>query len=233
VQERGASAYSVTLERGTDGTYLAWVDELPGCAVRGSDRDHVLDELRSEIPRFLRWAGLPQPSKVEVKVSDEVESAIETDEDTEVLVERDRAPLTVDDWEQLQAWLDRSRGELQALLREADLDAQRPGTERTAREEIEHVGFVELMYAMWTFDLQSRDGLARFLDWTRDAAVARMTDLADRGDRARTWAEWAGAPRPEPWTPRKAARRLLWHELLHLRALARRGSPGPPRGSAT
>lgn len=106
MQERWASPYSVTLERGTDGTYLAWVDELPGCAVRGSDRDRVLDELRSEIPRFLRWAGLPRPSNVELNVSDEVESAIETDEDTEVLVERDREPLTAGDWEQLRAWLD-------------------------------------------------------------------------------------------------------------------------------
>jgi len=36
-----------------------------------------------------------------------------------------------------------------------------------------------------------------------------------------TLAEWAGSPRLEEWTPRKAARRLLWHELLHLRALER------------
>ena len=34
--------YSVTLERGTDGTYLAWVDDLPGCAVRAGSRAEVL-----------------------------------------------------------------------------------------------------------------------------------------------------------------------------------------------
>ncbi|HET7857493.1 MAG TPA: hypothetical protein VFL41_13630, partial [Gaiellaceae bacterium] len=184
----------------------------------------VLAEVLQEIPRFLRWAGLPEPGSLEVEVSDEVESAIEADEDTEVLVERDRAPLTARDWEQMRAWLDRSRAELRALLREAELDARRPGSERTAREEIEHVGFVELMYAIWTFDLRNRDGLAQFLDWTRSVAAARLDDLAEGEDAAQTWAEWAGAPRPEPWTARKAARRLVWHELLHVRALARRGS---------
>jgi hypothetical protein len=48
-----------------------------------------------------------------------------------------------------------------------------------------------------------------------------MTALARREAGESTWADWAGAPRREPWTPRKAARRLVWHELLHLRALER------------
>ena len=40
----GQMTYSVTLERGTDGTYLAWVDDLPGCAVRARSRAEVLAE---------------------------------------------------------------------------------------------------------------------------------------------------------------------------------------------
>jgi predicted RNase H-like HicB family nuclease len=38
--------YSITIERGTEGSYLGWVDELPGCAARAPDRDGVLEKLQ-------------------------------------------------------------------------------------------------------------------------------------------------------------------------------------------
>jgi hypothetical protein len=216
--------YSVTLERGTDGTYLAWVDDLPGCAVRAASRAEVLAELPDSIRAFAAWASEAVPSTVEIDVAEEVESAIAADEDTEVLLRADRDALTKQDWARIDEWLARSRAELVELLHqlgEDELEAKRDGSERTLREEIEHVAFVELMYAMWTFDLRSREGLTEFLTWTRRAAEERMRQLSEREAQDVTSAEWAGAPRPEEWSPRKAARRLLWHELLHLRALER------------
>jgi predicted RNase H-like HicB family nuclease len=219
-----APVFSVTLERGTDGSYLAWVDDLPGCAVRGASRHEVLEALPAAIHDFRAWIGAGETPLPEIVVAEEVASAIEADEDTDVLVAVDRRPLGGDDWAKLERWLDRSRGELLALLDglgDEDLGRRREGSERTAREEVEHVGFVELMYAAWTFDLESRRGLAEFLTWTRRAAAERMADLAARSAGGLTRADWAGAPRPEPWTPRKAARRLVWHELLHLRGLER------------
>ena len=120
--------------------------------------------------------------------------------------------------------LERSRAELRAVLHELsdeELAANREGSERSVREELEHIAFVELMYAAWTFDLESRSGLEDFLDWTRAIVAERMSTLAADDAADLTWARWAGAPRPEAWTPRKAARRLVWHELLHLRAIER------------
>jgi len=222
VNSGGAESYSVTVERGTDGTYLAWVDDLPGCAVRARSWAELLDVLPGAIAEFRVWAdGVHAPSP-RVTISEEVESAIETDEDTEVLVENDRDPLTDEDWARMRRLLTRSRAELLDLLgrlTDEELDSTRDGTERTLREEIEHIGFVELMYALWTFDLRSREGLAEFLAWTREVADARLQHLAGRGAADLTSADWAGAPRLESWTPRKAARRLVWHELLHLRAI--------------
>jgi predicted RNase H-like HicB family nuclease len=221
-----ASAYDVTLERGTDGTYLAWVNDLPGCAVRGSSREDVLERLPAAITDFVAWTGVADPPLPDVRVVDEVASAIEADEDTEVLVSTDRAPLTEEGWAETQQWLARSRAELMSLLERStdeELDSKREGSSRTVREEIEHVAFVELMYAVWTFDRESREGLAEFLAWTRGIADERLSVLAREGAADLTWANWGGAPRPEPWTARKAARRLVWHELLHLRALGRLG----------
>ena len=219
-----ASAYEVTLERGTDGTYLAWVNDLPGCAVRGGSRKEVLERLPAAIGEFLAWTGAADVPPPEVTVGDEVESAIEAEEDTEALVSPDRSALTEESWTETQQWLARSRAELIGLLErltDDELGGKREGSERTVREEIEHIAFVELMYAAWTFDLQSREGLATFLAWTRGVAAERVSELAREGAADLTWADWGGAPRPEPWTPRKAARRLLWHELLHLRAIER------------
>lgn len=214
--------YEVTLERGRDGTYLAWVNELPGCAVRAHTRDEVLARLPQAIAAFLAWDEAPEADPPDVAVVDEVDSAIETEEDTEALVATDRNPLTEESWAETRRRLARSRDELIRLLErlsDDDLAARREGSSRTVREEIVHVAFVELMYAAWTFDLQSREGLASFLDWTRTVGLERLDELAREGPANLTWAEWSGAPRPEPWSPRKAARRLLWHELLHLRAI--------------
>jgi predicted RNase H-like HicB family nuclease len=219
-----ASAYDVTLERGTDGTYLAWVNDLPGCAVRGSSREDVLERLPAAIGDFLVWTGAANTPLPDVRVVDQVESAIEADEDTEVLVSTDRAPLTEESWAETERWLARSRAELISLLErltDDELGGKREGGTRTVREEIEHIAFVELMYAVWTFDRQSRAGLSEFLAWTRSIAAQRLSALAREGAADLTWANWGGAPRPEPWTARKAARRLVWHDLLHLRALGR------------
>jgi hypothetical protein len=185
--------YSVTLEHGSDGSYLAWVHELPGCFVRGATREEIEAKLPAEIERFCAWAG-ETPGGFEVV--GEVESVIDSSEDTEVLLDVDREPLTRAEWERIERWLERSR---QALL------------EATGDVDVSHIGFVELMYAAWTFDVDSKE----FLDWTRSVALARMRELARTDDGTVTEARWSGAPRPEPWTARKAARRLIWHESLH------------------
>jgi hypothetical protein len=181
--------YSVTLEHGSDGSYLAWVHELPGCFARGATREDMEANVGAAIREFADWAGEPDG---DFAVVDQVESTIDSSEDTEVLLEPDREPLTPEDWERIERWLEKSRAELH------DVDVQ-------------HIGFVELMYVAWTFDVDSKE----FLEWTRKVALERMRELAGTDDGKVTEARWAGAPRLEPWTARKAARRLLWHERLH------------------
>jgi hypothetical protein len=215
--------YSITLEHGSDGSYLAWVHELPGCFARGTTRDAVVANVSDEISRFRVWlrdvGETVEDDEITIVVADEVDSLIEADEDSEVLVEPDREPLSREDWQKIERWLAYSR---EALLRalvtltDEQLERRAKGRERTVREELIHIAFVELMYAAWTFDLRSRDGIEAFLNWTRGVATERMRLLAQREDASLTYAQWAGAPRPEPWTARKAARRLIWHELLHL-----------------
>lgn len=221
--------YSATLEHGSDGSYLAWVHELPGCFVRGVSREDVAGKLPDAIQEFLAWlrdSGEPvdEGGGVGVVVVEEIESIVETSEDSEALVHVDREPLTREDWAKVERWLAHSRRDLlQALsdLPDERLECRPDGSSRTLREELIHIAFVELMYAVWTFDLRTRAGLREYLDWTRNIAEARMHALSEHDDGSVTYAEWAGAPRVEEWTARKAARRLIWHELMHLRSLRR------------
>jgi DinB superfamily len=219
--------YAITLEHGSDGSYLAWVHQLPGCFARGATRDEVLANVADAIVAFRDWLRAcgedGEDDEVAVVVAAEVESVIEADEDTEVLLAADREPLTEEDWRLIGRWLDHSRQSLLraiAALDDRQLERRVEGRERTAREQLTHIGFVDLMYAAWTFDLDSRDGLADFLNWTRAVSRQRMEQLAHRQDASLTTARWGGAPRPEPWTARKAARRMIWHELLHLPEIA-------------
>ena len=213
--------YTVTLEHGSDGSYLAWVHELPGCFARAGSRAEVEAQLPEAIRAFRAWlrdAGeTVEDENFAVEIAAEVDSLIDSSEDTEVLLSSDRQPLTKADWETIERWLSHSRDDLLELLRSQDLEVTPPGESRTRRELLVHIAFVELMYTAWTFDLSRREGLRDFLDWTRVISRARLRALAVRESSEVTQAEWAGAPRPELWTARKAARRLIWHELLHLR----------------
>ncbi len=219
--------YTVTLERGSDAGYMAWVHELPGCVARGTTREEVESKIAPAIAEFLAWARRAHLSAqgVEFAIVGEVTSAVAArDADSEILLEPDRSRLTQTFWSQIERLLRLSRKDLLDILAEANETAlsykpeERP---RSVREHFLHIGLVELMYAAWTFDLESPKGIAEFLRWARRVVTLRMRVLA-RSDRGKsTLALWSGAPRPEPWTARKAARRLVWHERLHHRAIRR------------
>lgn len=220
--------YAVTLERGTDAGYTAWVHELPGCFARAGTREEVEAKIAPAVAEFLTWirGGRPlAPETIEFTVVEEVTMPMRArDADSDVLLQPDRAPLTRTGWAQTERWLRRSRDEVLQVLAamdDADLEWKPQDCPRSIRETIVHVAFAEFMYAAWTFDLRSRKGLRAFLRWTRRTATVRLRALARADTGKETQAEWDGAPRPEPWTARKAARRLVWHERLHWRSIQR------------
>jgi predicted RNase H-like HicB family nuclease len=48
-------AYSITVEHGSDGSYLAWVHELPGCFARGATREAVIANTSEAIAGLRDW----------------------------------------------------------------------------------------------------------------------------------------------------------------------------------
>lgn len=223
-------AYSVVLEQADQGGYMAWVLELPGCFARAATREEVETKLPGAIREFLAWRRRHGELVDLQEVGFEIVAEVVThgdgiSADTSTLLDADRAPLTEADWARIERWLHDSRQDTLDFIRpwsDDALDWTPEGSPRSLQENLSHLAFVEFMYAAWTFDLHSLVGLEEFLEWTRKLAVERMRTLAARRDERVTRADWAGAPEPEEWSARKAARRLLWHERLHLRSMIRR-----------
>jgi len=223
-------SYSVVLEESQDDGYTAWVIELPGCFARAPTRKKVEAKLPGAIGDFLRWRQHHGDSVETNDVAFNIVSTVVTpanagEGDTSILLDADRAPLTEMGWHTVETWLEYSRQELLLFvqgLQDPSLDWTPQGSPRSLQQNLFHLAMVEIMYAVWTFDLHSTEGLIKFLAWSRRVASHRMRELADRSDKQVTIADWTAAPEPEEWTARKAARRLLWHERLHLRSMKRR-----------
>lgn len=224
------SRYSVTLERWDDGNgYRAWVHELPGCIAVGVSRDEALAKVPEAIERYrdrLRAAGEEIPAdQISLATVPEAASAEVTDAGPDgILLTWDQEPLTPEEWTRIERWLQHSRRELLDVLEQMEEEqleiAARDGA-RTIARQLRHIATVEFTYALWTFDLRTKRDLRALLEWTRQMAFIRMRALAEQHDRRLTYAEWGGTEHPEPWTAHKAARRLVYHELWHLRSIRR------------
>lgn len=223
------SGYSVTVDHDEEEVFLAWVHELPGCYAHGRSRAEALANVVPAIERFRDWlrelGETVGQEPVTFHLVEEADAAGRTPEGPSgVLLTWDREALTREDWERVERWLDHSRKELLDVLDQTnDQDLQTAAHEhaRSIAEQLRHLANVEYMYALWTFDFHSKRDLKELLDWTRRLASNRLRMLADRRDSRLTSAAWSGDDHPEPWSARKAARRLVYHERWHLNSIRR------------
>jgi len=219
------SRYTVTVEHDEPEVYLAWVHELPGCYAHGSTRQDAVNNVVEAIERFRTWLRAKGEEIREEPVEfDIVEAAGVAGMTTGVLLTWDQAPLTPEDWTRVERWLRYSRLELLSALqsmREEDLETAAGEGSRSIAAQLRHLAGAEYMYALWTFDFRSKQDLKELLDWTRRMAMERMHILAGRRDNRLTRAEWSSDEPPEPWTARKAARRLIYHQRWHLNSIRR------------
>lgn len=200
--------FTATIETFGDGSCLGWVHELPGCAARARHRTEIERAVAAGIRRFLAETGEAVPERIELAINSESEVPGPGPEATAALIETDRVPLD-------EVALARMAHVL-ALSRESFLErlagAEGTGGVSGLRDEALHVGLTELFLAAQTFDTATDEGLRAFLGWTRSVTLARLGEAAatDAG------AVSGESPSAERWTASKVARRLVWHERLHL-----------------
>lgn len=151
----------------------------------------------------------------------------------EVFFEPDREPATLEEIDQAIRLLRCSRSDLLAELEGAHdelLDWDPPyrrfaswASWRTIRATLAHIANCETHYYLRGIGYRSpsapaspQDHWRVALSHSRDEAFEFLTHLKSANDSARVSA--AGG---EHWSVRKALRRMVWHELLHLKSIRR------------
>ncbi|REJ33940.1 MAG: hypothetical protein DIU83_05045 [Bacillota bacterium] len=226
------------------GRVEAWVAERPGCVVFAAGEDEALRRIPAAAAEYDGWLarwGLARLWDIPA-----VARALRTADQTGVcILERvpvgesivhgntaaffawDQQPVTDDEIEATLRLLAASRRELLATLRRFQPDrlTLRPGGgARTVEQIARHVATVEWWYMSrvvpfpFPKDGEYPEELEELMAWIRERVAGRLRRLSHQ--------ERAATPVPdeesgERWSARKVLRRLIYHELYHLRQLRR------------
>ncbi len=245
------SIFRALLEIGPDGSTLAAIAELPGCFARAPTKDEALSKLQNALAAHLAWlrqCGEPGPRRrqaVAIEVAEELVVTCDVKEGySAAFFAADLAPTTPELAARFVRLLGYSRAALLqsvAGLSAAALDRTDPKRRRarpkgeapapaSIRAVLAHVARTEPWYASrlerdeaaarracdaaMALAARARDTLD-LLDRTREGALARLARLTDE-ERVRVTIH-----RDEPWSAHKVLRRLLFHERLHARSIAK------------
>ena len=216
--------WDIYLEVDDEGRCIGHVAALPGCFARAASRDAVERQLPDAIRRYLDWLDAhdePAPRWNDgdsVRVVGMTEGVGPFDPgDAAMLLPDERLPLTDEDLERSLRIAGHSRAELLELVADLDdaaLDWKPHAEEMTIREILRHVGNAEDLPPEWDDDDQLP--LFAFLEIERRTVFEQLRSLPESA-RAEVFhpSVWTRHPE-EPWTARKALRRMLEHEREHL-----------------
>jgi predicted RNase H-like HicB family nuclease len=234
--------YDVYLEVGDGGVSMAHVLQLPGCAAGGASLDEAMANVVTAIADYYDWLGRhgdPVSDGTSAITIDLVEVTRGLGPfqrgDKAALFGPDREPLSRDELETCLRYAGYSRDDLLTLTRrlpDVVLD-WRPGLDgphaheaMTIREILRHTGNAEEWFAsrlvhpdrlpvQWQDDDQLP--VFEFLTMERRTVTALLRELTDAEREAVSYPTWFTDHPDEPWTARKALRRLLEHEREHAR----------------
>jgi predicted RNase H-like HicB family nuclease/uncharacterized damage-inducible protein DinB len=229
------TVWSVYLEIDGDGRCIGHVAELPGCFARADRRDEVEQQLPDAIRRFLAWLAAHGEPAPHWRDGDEIGIAGVTEGfgpfdpgDAAMLLPDECELLREDDLERAIRLAGYSRADLMAMVADLDdttLDWKPSATTMSVREILRHIGNVEEWYLSRLVDPESlppeweHDDLLpifAFLEMERRTVIESFRALPQEA-RGRVFypTHWSRHS-DEPWTARKALRRLLEHEREHL-----------------
>jgi len=220
--------------RGNETGWNAWLPDLPGFATHADTEAAVLNRLPTKAEEHIRWLrahDLPEAQATRP----ESFSVAERVTGDEIIFSGDRGPATDREFSLALRLLECSRSDLLAVLArmpEAALDWDPPyrdfagwATWRTIRQILAHISNTETHYYLAAIgcipDMPPAEPDA---DWRRHlpahrlAAIDFLEEVRLSDDRARL-----RDVVDDQWSVRKVLRRLVRHELLHLKSITRIG----------
>jgi predicted RNase H-like HicB family nuclease len=234
--------YDVYLEVSEDGDSMAHVLQLPGCAASGMSLDEAMANVVAAISDYYDWLGRhgdpvsDGTSAITIELA-EVSRGLGPFQrgDKAALFGPDREPLSREELETCLRYAGYSRAELLELTRHLsddvldwrpELSGPHAHDMMTIREILRHTGNAEEWFAsrlvhpdrlpvQWQDDDQLP--IFPFLEMERRTVTALLRELTDEEREAIMYPAWFTDHPDEPWTARKALRRLLEHEREHTR----------------
>ena len=202
---------------------LLYAVDFVGAYTRGESLKVAMEKMPEEIVSYLKWIGKDTTDNMEIMIVGEKSSELAIkDADSDVLLEREKAPLTSDEYEKLKALALKSAKDFLSLYesipdKRATSIAERKTfygqVPRTADEMYEHTKNVnEYYFAEIEVDADNTGDIYECRKRGFEALEARTAFLQNfviEGSYG------------ELWSLRKVLRRFIWHDRIHARAMYR------------
>ncbi len=221
----------VGVEVDSKGQAMAWVAELPGCYARGRTAREAVDKVPLAVYEFAAWLRthgeeLDGPGAVVMAATETVEVASDLGQaESTARFGFDGEPPAGAALLALRA-AQYARADLLELLPRLHpdmLNLRLEGASRSLVQTLDHLILTDVWYALRTVTPDNVATRAYLLSALRDAILPVLAEAADGGLRAAV-SQYHDPNQAEPdqaWTPYKALRRLVWHDRVHYRQLAR------------
>lgn len=209
-------------EHNGNDTILYALDQV-GAFTRGESLSVAIAKMPAEIKAYLAWKGDPVPDLIEIVIAEEKKSELDIrDADSDAMFDREKAPLTREEYEALKSLTLRSAKDFQALYesipdKDADLSPLRKTfygqVSHTAREMYAHTKSVNAYYFGEIGVETDNEGDIYTCRKRGFEALEAQADFLHLPVIEGSYGEY--------WSLRKMLRRFIWHDRIHARAMWR------------
>lgn len=202
---------------------ILYADNFIGAFTRGRDKDETIQKMPSEISSYLKWIGASSPDLMDFEIVQEKESELAiADADSDVLFDKEKKPLSMEEYKELKALALKSAQDFQSLYQAIpDRDkscmpirntfyGQVP---RTAYEMYEHTKNVNSYYFSEIGIEADNEGSILECRLRGFELLEKQADFLDNEVREGSYGE--------DWSLRKVLRRFVWHDRIHAKAMYR------------
>lgn len=205
------------------GDTLLYAVDLPGAFTRGESLSVAITKMPAEIKSYLAWRGDSVPDLIEIVIAEEKESELDIrDADSDAIFDREKAPLTREEYEMLKSLALRSAKDFQTMYesipdKDAGLSPLRKTfygqVPHTAREMYAHTQSVNAYYFGEIGVDAKNDGDIYECRKRGFDALEAEPDFLQKPVIEGSYGEY--------WSLRKMLRRFIWHDRIHARAMWR------------
>ena len=209
-------------EHNGNDTLLYSVDYI-GAYTRGNSLESAMAKMRAEITAYTLWKGQDDRPIADIEIIQEKNSDLQiADADSDVLFDSEKAPLTLDEYEELKTLVLKSASDFYTLYssipnkNESCLSGRQTfygNVPRTAQEMYDHTKNVNAYYF-------AEIGIDADNEGSIYDCRKRGFELLEQSNGFLDNAVIEGSY-DELWSLRKVMRRFLWHDRIHAKAMYR------------